>query len=361
MTRESGGVKKRRLLKTFAVCVIAASAFILLFFAYNVNSSRTKSYKESEMIIDEIIARQLHKDPNMLNSEDFEKVRNVDISGNKVTNLNPLAKLKNLESIIFYVSPNQEIHLYPLAKLINLKKLQILRMSGQSPSSGRPLFSSTTKKLNLYDKILSILKISKYSDFEIYQFDLGQLRNIKSLKTLNIQGFNVNNIKALAALSNLEYLVIHPAPNRFQVVLSGGNNIKQKKQESPDLSPIKNLTKLLHLDITDFKARDYIFCEKLTRLKYLELNGTQINDIKSSSGLANLEYLGLRGAGIKDINSLSNLINLKELNLSNTKVIDVNALKKLTELTNLNLTNVPVSDEQIAELQKALPELKIQR
>jgi len=58
---------------------------------------------------------------------------------------------------------------------------------------------------------------------------------------------------------------------------------------------------------------------------------------------------------------LERLTQLKELGLIYNKLTDVKGLEKLTQLTRLSLTDNPdLTKAQIAELQKALPNCKIQ-
>jgi internalin A len=375
MTKESGSVTKRRLLKTFAVCVIAASAFLLLFFAYDVNSSHTKSYKESEANINKVVAQRLNKDPNELTSEDFQKQKDMVILWNDITNLNPLVKLKNLERIDFWGF--EDIDLRPLSKLKKLKLLEINFNTGHHQTMSK-----------WFDRLFSILRISRPVMQEAEPFDFGQLKKLKNLERLVLKKYDtVRNIEALDALKNLEYLTVQPNRNKIEVaiVIPGvqGNTVLNYISEPIDLSSLQNLSKLIHLDITGVKAQGYGFIEKLTNLKYLELANTQINDIKPLESLANLEYLGLGGADIENISPLANLNNLKRLNLSSRKIKNIDALVSLSKLNELNLNytqvsdlnvlstlnnllrlslhETKISDEQITELKKGRPALMIQR
>ena len=304
MKKEPGEKKKRRLLKIVVLCIITAAAFGLLVFVYNLSSTHTKSYKESEKKIDVIIADQLHKKTNSLTSKDFEKLEDISINLSELTSLKPLLKLKNLKSITFYINPDKNIDLSPLARLKKLKTLEV------AIPDRRPTYS---KKPRWYEKYLAILRISKPLGSDIRPFDFGQLGKIK----------------------RLENLKVHP---KF-VPLGHAGGLLIKEKELHDLSSIKSLTNLLHLEISQLNVRDYGFIEKLKSLNYLDLSWTEISDIKPLSSLTNLEYL----------------------DLTNAKFKDVNTLKKLTGLKNIKLKNVPLRDEQIAELKKALTELKISR
>ncbi|MEJ2646997.1 MAG: leucine-rich repeat domain-containing protein [Sedimentisphaerales bacterium] len=280
MVKLSSGRKKKRLSKITGSCVLAAAAALLLVFAYEFNSSRTQSYKESEANLNKIAARELDKFPGSLTNEDFLRLESVRVYENELTNIKPLAKLKNLHTISFYVAPNHDLDFRPLGKLEKLKTLRICNGGGNVVNVSLPgkvvVFFPIRKKRHWYVKVFSFFRRLEPAHSKTKSFDPGQLRELRQLESLTIQEFYLRNFEALAALTNLE-------------------------------------------------------------------------------------YLGLDSTEIKDINSLANLKNLRELDLSNTKVTDLNALKTLTGLKNLSLRDVSISDDEIAELQKALPGLKIQR
>jgi hypothetical protein len=76
MTNKYPSQNRRRLLKIAGLFIIAAAAFLLLFFAYEVNSTRTQSYKESDVNLNIIVgARELNKFPISLTNDDFQKLR----------------------------------------------------------------------------------------------------------------------------------------------------------------------------------------------------------------------------------------------------------------------------------------------
>ena len=85
-------------------------------------------------------------------------------------------------------------------------------------------------------------------------------------------------------------------------------------------------------------------------------------DLSPLKNLSGLNTLSLEGSYIKNIKPLSKLINLKELNLNNTSVFDLKPLKELQNLKILSIKGCEnIKDEQVDELQKALPNLKINR
>ena len=81
----------------------------------------------------------------------------------------------------------------------------------------------------------------------------------------------------------------------------------------------------------------------LEGLQYLDLSGTGITDdgMKNLAGLRRIEYLGLDGTQITDAGLL--------------------ITKRMTKLKNLTLKNTKVTDAGVEGLQKAMPNLKIER
>jgi Leucine-rich repeat (LRR) protein len=64
---------------------------------------------------------------------------------------------------------------------------------------------------------------------------------------------------------------------------------------------------------------------------------------------------------MNDLSPISGLNHLQILYISKSSIRDISILGKLKNLKNLSLRKTVVSDEQIDELQKALPDLKIKR
>lgn len=103
------------------------------------------------------------------------------------------------------------------------------------------------------------------------------------------------------------------------------------------------------------------------QLFWLNLGGTGVTDagLKNLSGLKNLRRLHLEKTAVGDdgLGALKDLAELRYLNLYGTKVSDkgLGALAGLKKLESLYLWQTSVTDAGAAELQKALPKLKINR
>ncbi|MBN1973471.1 MAG: leucine-rich repeat domain-containing protein [Sedimentisphaerales bacterium] len=100
--------------------------------------------------------------------------------------------------------------------------------------------------------------------------------------------------------------------------------------------------------------------KKLHNLQKIELLLIQLDNVKPLAGLTNLKRLGLEYTGISDIEPLKGLKNLETLNLDYNPITDLKPLKNLTQLKSLYIRHCDkITKEQVEDLQKALPNLKI--
>lgn len=101
--------------------------------------------------------------------------------------------------------------------------------------------------------------------------------------------------------------------------------------------------------------------ESLTELRFLQLSDTYVTDAAPLRNLVNLEELYLHRTAVSDISALAELSSLKFLGLSQTPVREVTPLAKLTQLQWLDLRETLAADDDIARLERALPNCNIER
>jgi len=146
-----------------------------------------------------------------------ERVWAVRLSNTQVSDLSPLAELKNLERLQF--SNTQVSDLSPLAEL---KNLEWLSLSSQVS-------------------------------------DLSPLAELKSLKRLYFSNTQVSDLSPLAELKNLERLYF-------------------SNTQVSDLSPLAELKNLEWLDLRDTQVNDLSPLADLKSLELLRLENTQVSD-----------------------------------------------------------------------------------
>lgn len=282
------------------------------------------SKKSDEEIIREAIAKELNKTSDELQKEDYSKIESLDLKSrditdiglikilnnlkelklgmNLITDINPLKGLTNL--IILHLFLNQISDLGPLVNLANLVELNL---GGNQITDLRPIINLTNlKKLYFWRNKVT---------------DISVLKELTNLTELTLGENNITDINHIKGLKNL-------------------TKINLRQNQISDISPIKGLTNLTELALEHNQIRNINPLEDLTNLTELHLGENQIRDISPLKGLTELTKLGL------EVNQINDIIVLKEL----------------TKLENLDIRVCPkITDEQVAELQKALPKLRIVR
>ena len=109
------------------------------------------------------------------------------------------------------------------------------------------------------------------------------------------------------------------------------------------------------------KKPDELTEEDYKKITQLFLYDTDVSDITLIKELTGLQRLRLDGTKVSDLTPIKELNNLQILNLVGTQVSDLTPLKPLIWLETLYLSPSAVTNEQVAELRKALPKLMIRR
>ncbi len=333
--------------KTYRGKYIFSIAFIVLCifagYIYKVITWEPKSNPESEQTIRKVVAKQLRKerkqtkiDPNELTDDDFKQIK-------KFRLLNDLGMLT--------IGSLELTDIKLLEKFANLEKLYAFDV--KIPESTIPKWMKILFKLGIID-----------SDRN-FSIDLSPIEKLQNLQELSLEMFPVSNIEPLKGLKNLRVL-----------------NLSQT--QVTNLKPIQNLTNIEKLTVTDTQISDLKPLKKLIKLHTLSLYNTSVSDIEPLKGLFNLQSLTITQSLVHDLNPIIRLTNLKTLNINQTSVFNFEPLRRLASLQTLSIESSQISDlrplkglknlqylhisdcnniidEQVEELQKALPELTIYR
>ena len=162
---------------------------------------------------------------------------------------------------------------------------------------------------------------------------LEGLWNLKNLKKLHWHECNWDELSDLSELTSLEYLSLSNSQGDEELGLNIDSirdliNLKHLDlsfcETIFDFSPIKNLTKLVYLDLTDCKIEDLELSD-LNNLKTLKLSGCKsLWNIQSLSKLNNLENLYLDGcSNVEDLTPIANLEKLKIIDLSDCENLSI--------------------------------------
>ncbi|CAL6005771.1 leucine-rich_repeat protein [Hexamita inflata] len=235
---------------------------------------------------------------NMDNINQFQNLKELDLSGSQRIDLSLLQDLTQITSLKF---------LAQLEKLnmnnCNLNNINVLR------------YLTNLKELDLGDND----RID----------DITPLGNLLQLRILNLQHCCLTNVEALQFLLNLEELNLSKNLNTFS------DKVIQRTGYL-DTTPLQYLTKLTTLNLNSCIKLQLGSLSKLTNLDQLYISSNNIQEIKALQYLK-LKQLYLSSTKIDDMNALQYLTDLTILDLSKCKLSSVKALKTLVNLKELNL------------------------
>ena len=186
------------------------------------------------------------------------------------------------------------------------------------------------------------LALDKEAGDDITQVEMA---NIESLVSI---GSGIRNLTGLEFATNLTKL--HLGLNTISDLspLKDLTNLIEldlhRNQIISDVSPLKNLTNLRHLSLRGNRISDLSPLKDLTNLTFLHIGYNNISDLSPLQHLTTLTFLNLDDNRISDVSELRYLPNLTELHLDDNNISDITPLKDLTTLTFLNINDNIVSN-----------------
>ncbi len=294
------------------LCVLAG-------FVYKVITWQLKPDPVSEMKIRKAAAIKLHKDPNDITDDDFALFESVDISQKSIA-----LSTSSLELLIIRMEDFSGIKY--LEKFTNLQKLTLIDISPKLP------------------KWMAILeKIGYKKSNRKITIDFRPLENLAGFKQLYIERTPIATLKSLRQLKNLEILSLSYTQVSDLGQITGMKSLKELVFFHTPVSNLKPVSNLVNLEV-------------------LDIRGTAVTNLEPLRNLSNLKNLFLSETKISNLEPLANMINLEILDLQVTLVSDLEPLKILTNLKSLYIKDcVNITDKQKEDLQKALPQLQINK
>jgi internalin A len=329
--------------------------------------------KQSEAIIRQAVAKQLTTDPNNpidpneLTDEDFASIRSFELDKKKLSEITLLEKCTNLETLTLKSVEYPENYIPAWMEI--LLKLNIINSYESLCIDLKPI-----RKLNKLQYI-DLCNLSYYdvpprgvtqrggvSPFK----NIEPLSSLTNLTYLDLSGSYVSNIEPIKNLRNLQHLDISYDTNvtDFEPLKGLINLATLDVSETliSNIEPLKGLNNLESLSLHNNQVSDLKPLKGLTNLLRLYLSTTQVSDLEPIRGLTRLQTLYLSNTQVSDLKPLKELINLQSLRLENTPIYNLEPLRELKYLRYLHISKCSnISDEQVKELQKALPKLEIVR
>lgn len=197
--------------------------------------------------------------------------------------------------------------------------------------------------------------------------DFSFFKNFKNLHQLTLNKIRYTESHIPYWMKILSKLGVFDLNERFTIDLSPLADLNLGALEFfdvpiKDISPLTNITNLYELSLCGTQVSDLRPIKGLTKLHYILLGETPVSDLEPIKELKNLDLLEIDNTMISDIEPLKGLTKLTVLLLNDTPVSNLKPLKGLTNLESLDLSNCKnITEEQVEDLQKALPNLKISR
>lgn len=169
----------------------------------------------------------------------------------------------------------------------------------------------------------------------------------------------------LYRMPNIEHIFFHGVSENLD--MAPVNALKKLRGfltlmgDLEDISFLKGLTELETLYVGKNAITDISVLHQLTKLKEIDLrqNLFALDDMSIFSQMTDLEYLDIACVHIRSLSGIETLKNLKKLNIYDTGFDDFSPLLELTQLEELWLYVDDITQEDVATLQKALPNCKI--
>ncbi len=126
-----------------------------------------------------------------------------------------------------------------------------------------------------------------------------------------------------------------------------------------DLSPLKTVGTLLHLDCSKNPIKDLIPLTTLINLKKLILENTGVSDLEPLATLQNIEHLNLAGTQVKELDDIEKYVFLKQLDISSTAISSLKPVEINTSLRLLKCYNTKLSEKKIAKFKTTNPKCEV--
>jgi Leucine-rich repeat (LRR) protein len=257
-----------------------------------------------------------------------------------IRDLRGLEHAKNLESLVL-----RDNLIDDLSPIHDLRKIKNLDLSGNrlTSLSSFSLFQSTTLRiLNLSrNRLLGLSGIDRFpvlAQLDVSNnalIDLEGVQNLKGLVNLYAQGNQLGRVEAFVDRNrNKEF-----DPGELFTDESGNG-----KRETDPLGEIADLPKLASLHLYDNRISQLGLLTELPELHTLLLSGNLIESVLPLSKLEALKILALGNNRIHTLDGLGELTKLERLNLSENQICDLRILRELSQLTQLDLNSNLLTD-----------------
>jgi Leucine-rich repeat (LRR) protein len=278
----------------------------------------------------------------------LSKLKNLDLSGNRLTSLLSLAPLPGSSLRILNLSRNRLLGLSGVGGFGALVQLDVssnalIDLEGVSNLKGLVNLYAQENQLGREESYTDQNRNKQFDEGEPFTDDSGngkrdtdplvEVQNLPNLASLHLYGNRISSIDSLSNLPSLHTLLlsgnlvdsVRPL-SRFSSlkILALGNN------RIHTLDGIADLQTLERLNLSENQLCDLRMLRGLKGLTALDLNSNMLTDLSDLSGLSQLESLGLSRNLLRDPSPVTKLPNLRRLTISFNQIpIDQPPIKDL--------------------------------
>jgi len=290
----------------------------------------------------------------------------------------------------WYVGPGDDVDMLALAAVMKAKDIPGARLPGRTTDGDLAHFAELTQMRTLvlrntrvtdaglaHLRGMTEMRTLWLSGTQVTDAGLEHLRDMTEMRVLYLHGMQVTGagLEHLRGMTELRWLDLRGT----QVTDAGLEHLQGMTElrllhlqdtqvADAGLEHLRGMTQMRQLGLVRTQVTDagLEHLKAMTEMRQLSLWGTQVTDagLEHLRGMTEMRLLGLprevTDAGLKHLRGMTEL---QTLNLQETQVTGAGLehLKGMTEMQFLNLRNTQVTGEGVAELQKALPRLRIHR
>ncbi|MFX1524397.1 MAG: leucine-rich repeat protein [Promethearchaeota archaeon] len=261
-----------------------------------------------------------------------------------------LKKMGNMEQKIFSLRTLHSIDSIKVRKIIMEYMKSIIKTRFKNNVEGiTEVILKYDYKNNLPESLIEICTNLILNDYYVNVCGfLSTLRKgrIVSLDCESLAIKRIRDITGIKNLNDLEHLNIQRTKIRYLDDLHHFKNLKYLNLSYNTIQEIENLSSLADLEELDLsynKISKIINLESLNKLKKLSLANNMVKEIENLDSLVNLEDLNLAHNKIMEIKNLENQVKLKKINLSSNRIEKLTGFEGLTNLIWLSVNNNRIS------------------
>ena len=264
----------------------------------------------------------------------FNQLTRFLIGNASFANLEPLAALKQLESLRLAWGSQKISDLTPLS---GLKRLHTLNLEGQSITSIEPLSELTNLeylelRYNQIEDVSPIFKLGKIRSLNLDDNQLKQLPDIARLSSLELLSVTRNQISELPNITS----------NSLRHLNLGDNAIRALA--------VSGLEQLSYLGLSDNPLESLTFADDQT-IGQLAIDRTGFKDLSSLKNTnATLHTLEARQNGITSIETLATFTRLNGLYLEDNEIVTIGSTFDAMSGTYVQMWGNPLLCTEVARL-----------